>query len=227
MIHDREQLEQLLSERAAGSLTAVELAELQRVLAADAGAARLARQYERLHALLAAWRPVPANPDWAAIGDRLIAGVQQGRREAGLDQLLQQSLPALPAQMDWPAIRHRFSRAVHEQAGAAATSPAMPRAPRRFATLKIAVPLALAAAVTLLVWRPFGGPVAPSAKITVALGAPDSAGRVRIQFDETAAPVTIRPETAALQGPTVTAIVTHPPEGAPADSAEATVAALY
>ncbi|MFQ5429463.1 MAG: hypothetical protein ACE5E1_04050 [Phycisphaerae bacterium] len=69
-------LEQLLSRLPDGDLTPAEHATVRRALADDPGLAAVAKQYERLHLRLRAYRPLPGDVDWRAFSTRVADGVE-------------------------------------------------------------------------------------------------------------------------------------------------------
>ncbi len=84
MASDAEQLERLLSEQADGDLDAAQRESIRRALAEDRVAAATARQYARLHELLAGWRTLPEGIDWQAAARGVSLRVSQAGEGAVL-----------------------------------------------------------------------------------------------------------------------------------------------
>ena len=187
-----EQLERLLSERRDGNLTAEVLVEVDRAIATDPDAAAAARQYARLDKLLACWRRPPADVDWPTLA-RQTAERVSAAADQGVDQLLEHWAGPVP-EVDWDALKSRISKAVHAEAARAGrrAAPAMQRW-RRAANwaARVAVPLAAAAAIAILVWRPMtpttrtglGAGVTVGPIVLVSLEGPGLAGSVSVAFE--------------------------------------------
>ena len=178
-----EQVERLLSERPDGALTAEESAEVRRAIAGDSRAAAAARQYERLHRLLADWRALPADVDWEAFrlaasarvageavgarrdsrtSDGRLAATQRGAANVAgdaVDRLVRRAAGDVPA-VDWVALKSRISAAVQREAlQTRHEGQVVPARWRRAMTWtgRVGLPLAAAAAIALLVWLPQTG----------------------------------------------------------------------
>ncbi|HVP10589.1 MAG TPA: hypothetical protein VMV94_05290 [Phycisphaerae bacterium] len=201
-----EQLERLIAERHDGTLAADERAWLDRALTADPATAALARQYERLHNLLAGWRTLHHDVDWQALADRIARRVAQDverKKDAAVDDLVRESLPTMP-EVDWDQFKARVSAAIRH-AAATPVGDASPdrkevvgirtarRRWRRAATwvASVGAPLAAAAAIAIAVWWPGAAreiasprvmPVSPM--VVVALDVPQTGGLVAISFDQ-------------------------------------------
>ncbi len=192
MTPNPEQLEKLITERQDGHLTAAELAEVERAVAADIAAAKLARHYEKIARLLTGFRTLPAGVDLddfrrtvsrqvsdeagystamepASAPDLAATG---GSQFAETDELVGQSFRSLPP-VDWSAFRERVSAAVKAEAavharGRETAVAGSARPVRRLRWLaRAAVPLA-AAAVLLIAIRQ-GGIDLPSTEQEPAL----------------------------------------------------------
>jgi hypothetical protein len=198
-----EQLEQLLSERLDGTLTAEELTEVQRTVAGDPKAAATLQQYERLHGLLANWRSLPANVDWKAFAAATSAGVSKEERLAAtqrgassaadddVDRLVRRAAGDMP-EVDWAALKSGISAAVQREAEQTRRETVVVSAPWRRVmswTGRVGLPLAAAAAIALLVWLPQTGDHgrrgadSKSPLVLVSLDAPTSGGRVSVSFE--------------------------------------------
>ncbi len=84
MASDAEQLERLLSEQADGDLDAAQQESIRRAVAEDRIAGATARQYARLHELLAGWRTLPEGIDWQAAARGVSLRVSQAGEGAAL-----------------------------------------------------------------------------------------------------------------------------------------------
>jgi anti-sigma factor RsiW len=96
---DREQFEQLLSERADGLLTSKELAELDLAIAGDSEFAKLARRYDKLSALIRSWRTLPAAIDWQTLSTQIGGSVRDAvglSASAAIDETLDPRLESGP-----------------------------------------------------------------------------------------------------------------------------------
>lgn len=200
-------LEFLLSRAADPDVSAEERARIAEAARRDAQAAKSVRGYERLGAILRAFRAIPKDLDVGnlAAGTSRRVAEAQGAPDAApgdmkLDALLARSVRPLPP-MDWHAFRSRVSDAVHAEEG--------PQIVRRGGhvrrwLLRAAVPLAAAAAVMLMVRTPrtslvqvdVGYPAIERPVISVRFEQPGTRGVVSISFDRTASPAGIDEEQA-------------------------------
>ena len=190
-----EQLERQISERRSGELTAAQLAEIERAIAADPVVAAAARQYERLDRLLGCWRKLPDHVDWEAFARQTAARVSAEAADEGVDGLLERWAGPMP-EVNWGALKSRISGAVAEEAAGAHRQAATAASRWRRAAnwARVAVPLAAAAAIALLVWWPGSAsvPRGPGAAgrpiILVSLDAPGESGKVTVTFEGGEAP---------------------------------------
>lgn len=192
MTDPREQLESLLSRQGDGDLTTAERAEIRRAVERDPSVAAELKRYEKLGALLASWRPVPANVDWASFRQGVSESIESNEL-ASVDAAVKGALGPMPA-VDWNAFRTRVSSAVRAEArGAAARGHG---SSDLSGMAKWLVPFAAAAAIAIAFFRSGGGPlpVTPPNSgdqptiVLVSLDIPEANGRVSIAFDETPAP---------------------------------------
>lgn len=152
MASDAEQLERLLSEQADGDLDAAQRESIRRAVAEDRVAGATARQYARLHELLAGWRTLPVGIDWQAAAREVSLRVLQAgegavptpARRLGIDTEASEGSDPIDSDertsedravddfvtraagplpdVDWGAFKARVSAAVHREAATSAVS---------------------------------------------------------------------------------------------------------
>ncbi|MCG8409319.1 MAG: zf-HC2 domain-containing protein [Phycisphaerales bacterium] len=189
MTDKSEQLEELLSRRLDGDLTAEEQARVDRAMAEDPSKKAMADRYDRLNMLLQAYRRLPEDVDWSRFFRRVTRQIDENRTArtpAEVDQALDHSLENWARPMpdvDWDAFKARVSAAVRQEA--ASTGAASVRWP---ASVRWFAPLAAAAAIALVVWwNPWSQTNIPNSATTivvVSLDMPREAGPISISFDE-------------------------------------------
>lgn len=230
MSDPREQLEQLLSQRADDGLTAEQLGILERALASDAELTRQGRAYERLHVVLDGWRTLPVDIDWQNFSGRISREIMEEVSAVAsepVDDLVVAFRP-MP-DMDWSQLQSRISAAVRadvaarQGAGADMTRRSWSRTAKRI--VAIGAPLAAAAAIALALWLPrASSPVAPTvptptkAMIVVSYETPQPAGKVKVAFEEK--PYTAPDVEAGSDG---AAIANGPSQAFPRERVEETV----
>ena len=179
------EFEQRISERRDGGADAPRDAEVARLIAEDAEAARLDRTYARLDEVLAAWRRLPGGADFRSFHARVtravaadaefrvveaidagvapaVSGVNAeqaawiGRAYAQTDDVIQAAAGALPP-VDWSALKGRISAAVRDAAGDQAIRERTIRLPERGR-----------AASGQRWWMRIGGTIAAAAAVVIA-----------------------------------------------------------
>lgn len=205
-------IEELLSRRPDGELTADEAAEVRRVMAEDSSAASVASAYERLDSVLRAWRHLPPDLNWDGLSARIAEQIDQDISPVGssdaVDDLLAGWTGPLP-EVDWDGFKARVSDAVRREA---ATSASTGRGGRSWgARVRWLAPLAAAAVIALAVWLPRGTlpiagdlSVAPRPIVVVSLDFPVSRGTISFVFDES--PLGVEDEPARSAGGSAIAI---------------------
>lgn len=190
---------ELISRGDADPLTPDERVIIDRAIAADPGLARQRAAYARLDALLARFAMLPDDVDWESLSGDITAEI---RAEAAADDashdddaLIETLSRPLPP-VDWNAFHTRVAMAVRDEAAQLDRE----RTIKWPAVFSWVAPLAAAALIAIVVWRPFGittdnggssvTPIhvnEPVALVEVELAAPTSTGTVAISFDETPA----------------------------------------
>lgn len=179
------EFEQRISEHRDGGADAPRDAEVLRLIAEDAEAARLDRTYARLDEMLAAWRRLPEGADFrsfrarvarAVAADaefRVVEAIDAGvtpavpgvdakqaarieRAYAKTDDAIQAAAGALPP-VDWSALKGRISAAVRDAAGDRAIRERTIRMPERGR-----------AASGQRWWTRIGGTIAAAAAVVIA-----------------------------------------------------------
>jgi hypothetical protein len=191
MTDPREQLEMLVSRSADGDLTAEEQGIVRAVVEKDAAVAAEVRRFEKLDAKLMSWRRLPAQVDWASFHSNVSQSLK-AEQHSEVDALVREAAGPMPA-VDWNAFKSRVSTAVRAEAARGDVhDTAKYRMP---GAVRWLVPIGLAAAVAIAFFRTGNGPLPVQPKmddrpsiVLVSLEAPESVGKISIEFDESPAP---------------------------------------
>ncbi|MBX3395109.1 MAG: hypothetical protein KF841_07040 [Phycisphaerae bacterium] len=192
MTDPREHLEFLIARATDGDLTGEEREIISKAVANDTDLADEIRRYERVNAVIANWRTVPHDMDWAGFR-RSVSDAVTDDAMATVDETIRGVVGSMPP-VDWDAFRSRVSSAV--RAEAVQTGRAAPYRMQAFRHARWLAPLAAAAAIAIAVFRggfdpqgvvPTGVDREPSL-LVVSLDVPESTGKIAVMFDESPAP---------------------------------------